>query len=230
MKLTPRLQAIANSIKDCKTLADIGTDHAYLPIYLAQKGVLEHAIATDINKGPIENAQGRIRAYRQENRIETRLGSGLKILKPGEADIIVIAGMGGMLITEIFEDSMEVAKSAEMLILQPMLDSEKLRKYLLSKGFEILDEELAQEEHKIYEILWVKYTGNIQPIDEFLEIGPKIIEKKHPLALALIEKKVKELTSVIDKLETMESEGSRKKLQECKALMNYYNEVRQWVQ
>lgn len=226
MKLTPRLQIIADSINHCDTLADIGTDHAYLPIYLVKKGKIKQAIAGDINKGPIDIARGRIQANRLEEKIQARQGNGLTVLEPQEADTIVIAGMGGMLIAEIIEQSRPVAEAAKQLILQPMLDSGKLRSYLLEQGFEIFDEELAKEDRKLYEILWVRYTGQPEKAEGSLTIGPKIIEKRHPLALELIAKKEHELQVILEKLKNTETEHSQERIQECKSLLEYYNEVR----
>jgi tRNA (adenine22-N1)-methyltransferase len=230
LKLTPRLQAIADSINGYEILADIGTDHAFLPIYLMQNGKIANAIATDINKGPIDIANERISKFKLENKIETRQGNGLTVIAPNEADAIVIAGMGGMLIAEIIEQSMSVARAAKILVMQPMLDSGKLRRYLLQSGFEIFDEELAKEDRKIYEIIWARYTGKCLETTDMMDIGPVIIEKKHLLAKDLIEKKVTELNNIIDKLGNLESELSQKRLQECKELLNYYNEVKEWVQ
>ena len=230
MKLTPRLQAIADSIIDCEVLADIGTDHAYLPIYLVLNGKITKAITTDINKGPIEIAEKRIKKYKLEDKIETRQGSGLTVLKPLEADAIVIAGMGGMLIAEIIEQSKAVAAASKLLVMQPMLDSGKLRSYLLQNGFEIFEEELAKEDRKVYEIIWAKYTGNCIQTTSIMDIGPIIIHKKHLLARDLIERKTAELNSIIQKLEAKETKLSQKRLQECKELLNYYDEVKKWVQ
>jgi tRNA (adenine22-N1)-methyltransferase len=226
MKLTPRLQIIADSVRDCDTLADIGTDHAYLPIELIKKGKIKRAIAGDINKGPIEIARGRICANKLEGKIEARQGNGLAVLQPEEADTIVIAGMGGMLIAEIIQQSRQVAEAAKQLILQPMTDSGKLRSYLLEQGFEIFDEELAKEDRKLYEILWVRYTGKPKPMGGPLEIGPKVIDKNHPLALALIGKKEQELHGILDKLKATETESSQVRIGECKSLLEYYKEVR----
>lgn len=230
MNLTPRLQAIADSINEFEVLADIGTDHAFLPIYLMENGKITKAIATDINKGPIDIAQERIKKYKFEDKIETRQGNGMTVIEPNEADAIVIAGMGGMLITEIIEQSKSVAMAAKMLVLQPMLDSGKLRRYLLQSGFEIFEEELAKEDRKIYEIIWARYTGEMVETTSMLDIGPIIIEKKHLLAKDLIDKKVAELNNIIEKLGLVESELSQKRFQECKEQLDYYNEVREWVQ
>jgi len=230
LKLTPRLQAIADSINQYEILADIGTDHAYLPIYLMLNEKIKKAIATDINKGPIDIAQERIRKYKLEDKIETRQGSGLTVLEPQEADAIVIAGMGGMLIADIIEQSKDVAVAAKVLVMQPMLDSGKLRTYLMQNGFEIFEEELAKEDKKVYEIIWARYTGKSVEVTSMMDIGPIIIEKKHLLANDLIDKKIEELNSIIEKLGATETELSQKRFQECKALLDYYNEVKQWVQ
>jgi tRNA (adenine22-N1)-methyltransferase len=229
LKLSPRLQKIADSIYNCDTLADIGTDHAYLPIYLVRKEAIKHAIASDINKGPIDIAESRIKANKLEAKIETRLGSGLTVLNENQADVIVIAGMGGMLIVDIISARIEVARSADMLVLQPMLDSGKLRAFLMDNGFEIFDEELAKEERKLYEILWVRKTEKLQEKPKFLDIGSILIEKKHPLLKEFIDKKIFELQNVIKKLEEADTEGSQRRLEECTELLKHYNEVRQWV-
>lgn len=230
MKLTPRLQAIADSINEYEVLADIGTDHAFLPIYLILNGKISKAIATDINKGPIDIADERIRKYNLEDKIETRQGNGMTVIEPNEADAVVIAGMGGMLIADIIEQSKSVARAAKIIVMQPMLDSGKLRRYLLQSGFEIFEEELAKEDRKIYEIIWARYTGKSIEAANMMDIGPIIIEKKHLLAKDLIDKKVTELNNIIEKLSLVESELSQKRFQECKELLNYYNEVREWVQ
>lgn len=230
MKLTPRLQVIADSINHCDVLADVGTDHAYLPIYLVLNKKIAKAIASDINKGPIDIAQKRVNQYHLQNQIETRQGNGLAVLKPYEADTIVIAGMGGMLISEIIEQSKDVAQAAKMLIMQPMLDSGKLRSYLLASGFEIIEEELAKEDRKIYEILWARYTGQAQEPKELMNIGDKIIQKRHPLAKEFIEKEMTELNNILQKLQNKETELSQKRIEECQKLLDYYNEVKKWVQ
>ena len=155
---------------------------------------------------------------------------GLTVIEPHEADAIVIAGMGGMLIAEIIEQSKPVAKAAKILVMQPMLDSGKLRRYLLQSGFEIFEEELAKEDRKIYEIIWARYTGKMVEATNMMDIGPIIIEKKHLLAKDLIDKKVTELNNIIEKLGLVETELSQKRFQECKEQLNYYNEVREWVQ
>ena len=146
--LSPRLQAILKLFREngqCITLADIGTDHAYLPIAAVQGGFCESAIACDINAGPLKIADKNIRGAGLAGAIETRLGDGLLPLLPGEADCIVIAGMGGMRIWGILHEGMEQARQAGLLVLQPQHDTVLLRKNLHSAGFEILDEVIVRE-------------------------------------------------------------------------------------
>ncbi|NJD04175.1 MAG: SAM-dependent methyltransferase, partial [Ruminiclostridium sp.] len=153
MDLKGRLGAIAEKIPQCGTLADVGTDHAYIPIFAVKNSMCRKAIAADVKSGPVGIAARNIKRYGYEKRIETRLGYGLEPITEAESDVIVIAGMGGILIREIIEKSIEKAQIARVLILQPMNMAEVLRKWLNENGFEIFDETLAEESDKIYNIL-----------------------------------------------------------------------------
>lgn len=162
--LTPRLQKIYDIVPPCALAADIGTDHAYIPVCLTLSGKCKRAVASDIKKGPIERAEATIRTFKADA-VKTRLGSGLKTLSPHEADTIIIAGMGGILITEILENSKEIAKSAMRLVLQPMTAAPFLREYLVNNGFCILREYLVCEEKKIYTII-LACVGSDRPYTE----------------------------------------------------------------
>jgi len=157
MKLTARLKKIASLVDSGKKIADIGTDHGYIPAYLLSEGIIDFAILGDVNKGPLENAKSEIMALGFEDKCDLRLGNGLDILKPGEVDQIIIAGMGGQLIGQILELGREVSTRAEKLILQPMQGQDDLRRYLEKNGYIILDEYLEREDFRIYEIIVAKY-------------------------------------------------------------------------
>lgn len=120
MNLGSRLQGIANYVLPNKVFADIGTDHAYLPIYLIKNGIVKKAIAGDYNQGPYEAAQKAVLNYNLAGKIEVRLGNGLTVLAEGEADIVAIAGMGGTTIVEILSAKLNLAQQVQRLILQPM--------------------------------------------------------------------------------------------------------------
>lgn len=229
MILTPRLKIIADSIRGFDTVVDIGSDHAYLPIYLLRSGMVKRAIATDVNKGPVEISKERLKSYGISERVSVRRGDGLSAIMPGEADVIVIAGMGGILIRDIMEKGAQIAKSARLLILQPMRDSDKVRKWLLENGFDIKDEELVKEQNKIYEVLWAAPAVDAVEAEGLMLIGEKIIEKKHPLAAEYINKKIDELEKVIASLQGMDTENCRERAEECRELLDYYREVLEWV-
>ena len=218
MKLTDRLLKIASLVTEGKRVADIGTDHGYIPVYLLNQGKVPYAILADVNKGPLENARGEVRHNKLLDKVDLRLGSGIEVLEKGEVDEVIIAGMGGILISGLLEAKLEVAHSVDKLILQPMQAQNELRKYLLNNGFEILDEVLVKEDFRIYEIIIAKYTGkNTVVSDEiYYEVGTKLIENKDPLLNEFIDKKIYMYNSIIKKIEGKSSEGIEKKLKESK--------------
>ena len=209
MKLTNRLLKIASLVSENKRLADIGTDHGYIPVHLLNKGKIDFAILADINKGPLENARGEVKRNKLEDKVDLRLGSGIEVLKKDEVDEVIIAGMGGILIGELLEANKEVAHSVDKLILQPMQAQEELRHYLLTNGYEILDECLEKEDFRLYEIIVAKYTGKNTHIDNdiYYEIGKKLIENKDDLLGELIENKIKKYNNIISKLGNKNTEA-----------------------
>ncbi|EDK32995.1 tRNA (adenine(22)-N(1))-methyltransferase [Clostridium kluyveri] len=198
MEISLRLKTLLNMVDNCQCMADIGTDHGYVPIYLVKNKICRRAIASDINKGPIKKAEFNIKLHKLEDKINCRLGRGLSTIIPGEAEEIVIAGMGGNLIRDIIEEDLEVFKSAKSLILQPMQHSQVLRKYIYNSGFKILDEELCIDENKFYEIIKVKYDEDIKYIDSiFYEVGEVLIKKKHSLVFKFLKNKIDNYNKII---------------------------------
>ena len=161
--------------------ADIGTDHAYLPVFLAEKGRIKRAVAADINRGPIERAEVNIFSSGYSKIISTKQTDGLTGLDGMGITDIAICGMGGELIAKII-DAAEFTKDKSIrLILQPMTKAEVLRGFLISNGFTIVGETLAKED-KVYQIICAEYTGeNGTYTDTELYLGRINIEKKHPL-------------------------------------------------
>lgn len=150
--LSPRLTAVLGCVGACRVLADIGTDHAYLPIAAVRGGVCEKAVACDISRGPLEIAEKNIHAAGLSDRIQTRLGDGLQPLFENETDCITIAGMGGMRIMEILAAAPEKTGNAR-LILQPQHDLEELRRFLHSNAYMILEEKIVRERARFYVII-----------------------------------------------------------------------------
>lgn len=196
--LTPRLETVLSKITG-RTVADIGTDHAYIPIELIKKSLADSAIACDINQGPLAIAQANVEKNSLADKIELRLGSGIGPIAEGEVESVVIAGMGGILIRDILQNDIDKAHSYKELILQPMNAQAELREYLAESGFCITDEDLAVEGFKVYNILRV-CTGNMWKISEIeLHIPSALKNNKH--YDALFAKKKREFERILNGLE-----------------------------
>ena len=143
-KLSKRMQAVAALVRNTTCLADVGCDHGYVPIYLIQSECIGHAIAMDVNRGPLLRAEEHIREVHLEDYIETRLSDGLTALAPSEADGVVIAGMGGVLTKRILAEHPEVWKKMNNLVLQPQSEIEEVRRYIYAEGFHIEEEDMKK--------------------------------------------------------------------------------------
>ena len=159
LELTPRLQAVAELVPQNAALADIGTDHAYLPAWLLGRGQVRRAIAADINQGPLDRARLTAQQYHCTEQMDFRLCDGLAGISPDEVDTIVIAGMGGETIAAILQAAPWVQDARYALILQPMSAQPDLRSWLWYNGFSIKNEQIVREGDKLYNILvftWIE--------------------------------------------------------------------------
>lgn len=155
LELSPRLGAIAGLVPEgCGCLADIGTDHGYVPVSLLLEGRVRRAVAADIGAPPLEHARRTAARYGVTDRIDFRLGDGLSVLRPGEAEVIVIAGMGGDAVVDILSAA-PWSRAGPLLLLQPMSKAEVLRAFLPEGGFAVLAERLVQDKGVLYPILTV---------------------------------------------------------------------------
>ena len=170
IKLTPRLKTIADEIEKGETMADIGTDHGFLPLYLWEMGVCPHVIMADISKGSLSKAEENCRSLHPDTAFDLRLGSGIEVLDTGEVEAVVIAGMGGILMTGILGADIEKSWSFKKLVLQPRNRIGQLRWWLYNNGFCISNEKLVREGKYICEVLTVvpreiAVTGDLGPDD-----------------------------------------------------------------
>ena len=175
MNIGDRLEAIGKLVPHGCVLADIGTDHAYLPVWLCQNGVCKSAVAADINPEPLSRGQLTIAQAGLEDKVKTRLSDGLKSISADEADDIVIAGMGGELIAKIILDCEYSRDKSKRFILQPMTKSELLIERLCQNGFEILSQDCCVASNKCYTVLLVQYSGEKRACSE---VYPYICELK----------------------------------------------------
>ena len=179
MELSKRLYAVASLVTEGASVADIGTDHGYVPIYLMKNKIASKVIALDINKGPLERARMHVIGHGLKGQIETRLSDGLKNVKPGEVDTMIAAGMGGGLVIKILNDSREVVDQLTYCILQPQSEIAKVRKYLAKNQLKIVDEDMVEEDGKFYPMMKVVH-GEPEKYEEYEYIyGKKLLEKKH---------------------------------------------------
>lgn len=151
--LGARLALCASMVREGTALADVGTDHAYLPVWLAKQGVIRSAVAVDVRPGPLERAKQNIEKFKVGGQVNARLSDGLNEVRPEEADDIVIAGMGGEMILNIVGRAVWLQNPAKRLILQPMTKEEELRRGLLKLGFSVQEEQAVLEEHHVYTVM-----------------------------------------------------------------------------
>jgi tRNA (adenine22-N1)-methyltransferase len=224
MDISKRLQAVA-ALVSYPIMADIGTDHGYVPIFLHSLGKITKAFACDVRKGPLEKAKANIVLYDAQGVIETRLGSGLMPLQAGEAQTAVIAGMGGMLTVRILEDSPEVVASLKELILAPQHDVDAVRRYLHTIGFSIQTELMIKEESKFYNILrCVPGEEKYQREIDYL-YGNGLLLQKNPLLKELLTAEEKKYGLVEQKLIENQTENAKERLLQVREKLGFMREA-----
>ncbi len=182
LRIGERLQTVASLVPPCHTVADIGTDHGYVPVSLALSGQCRRVIASDIAEGPCQAATETRNRYKLHNEMEIRMAPGLKGLRPGEAETVVIAGMGGATIVGILEEAPEITASVKTFVLQPMNAAGLLRRWLAQHGYRIMEEALCKENKIIYSIIKAVHGEEKQELSSLEEeFGPCILGKKPAL-------------------------------------------------
>lgn len=176
-----RLSTLAQMVDQGARVADIGTDHAYLPIQLVKEGKVDYAIASDVAVGPLENAEKDIIAAGLKNKIETRLGSGLETISAKDKiDTVVIAGMGGKLMTNILNEAWSRNFHFATLILEPNVGEPSVREWLSAHKYQIINEKIIAEAGHIYELIKAQELENtISLTDRQIFFGPKILKEKN---------------------------------------------------
>lgn len=184
-KLSRRLQAITEQIPPAATLADIGSDHAFLPCYTCLEGMTPWAIASEVAQGPLRAVQQQVFRSGLAETISVRLGDGLNVLARAEVDVVVIAGMGGHLMVDILDAGQERLQGISRLILQPNVREKQVRLWLMQHDWELIDEVIIEEDGTTYEILIAEAGAGGNPYATSLEaeltVGPFLKKKKDPV-------------------------------------------------
>ncbi len=203
------MKAVAAMVTSGGVLADVGTDHGYIPIALIQRQKIKSAIAMDINKGPLARAQDNIASARLGDYIQTRLSDGVAALGEGEADSILIAGMGGELVIHILSEGEKVCKAASELILQPQSDIRKVREYLRLHHYKIVDEDMICEDGKYYpmmRVINVELDNAWMKMDEQTRVacdiyGPLLLRNGNPVLRRFLVRQHRQLTQILQTLQ-----------------------------
>ena len=220
MQLSQRLSSVASMVTAGNCLADVGTDHGYVPIYLYERNVIPRAIAMDVNKGPLERATLHIAESGMKEAIETRLSDGLAALKPGEADSVVIAGMGGPLIIRILSAYPEVTASLKELILQPQSEIPEVRMWLYEQGYEIVEEHMVFEDGKYYPMFKAVKNSQAEKLTDLeYKFGKlSVLEEKSVLKAYLV-REIANKQTILKKLNEENTEKSRNRIEQIAAIL-----------
>lgn len=214
MKLSDRLQAIANFVPRNSIVGDIGTDHGYIPVYLVENKISKKVIAADISSNSLDKIIQYVKLTNCKKDIDIRLGDGLEVVKPFEIDTVVIAGMGGFLIKDILDKDKVKRDSITHFILQPNIASKELREYLFENNFEIIDEKLIKEDNKFYEIIYARKGKAYISKEIYYEIGKKLILNKDPLLEEFVNNKIKTNEKILEELKDKNTEKSMERYKE----------------
>jgi len=226
VQLSTRLSAIASFVPRGSQVIDVGTDHAYIPIYLVETGLAVSCLATDINKGPLEKAKKNITAHGINN-IELMQTNGVEGIPADRGDVLMISGMGGYLIVDILKRGKDLVQNIKRLILQPQQDIVEVRKYLHAIGFKIVEETFVKDEEKYYTII-VAEPGQEAPYTHEYQYlyGKCLIEKKIPVFKEWLEMKLAKQEGIYKALEHQNTPSAYARCKELEEEIQTLREVR----
>lgn len=214
MELSKRLQAVAGLVTEGASVADIGTDHGYIPIYLAENKISSKLLAMDVNKGPLERAMIHIKASHLEHIIETRLSDGFAALNEGEVDTIIAAGMGGGLVIKIMTDHPAITDSIQCFILQPQSEIQKVREFLYKNDFCVIEEDMIEEDGKYYPMMKVVHEKEheVYAEEEFI-YGKHLLRSAHPILKDFLSRELALKTEIINNIKQKAGENGKSRIQ-----------------
>lgn len=213
-QLSRRLERVGELVPVGSRLADIGSDHAYLPVALMLQGKIEFAVAGEVVEGPYRSAEKQIRKNGLSEKITVRLADGLDaVMEEDQIDAVSICGMGGTLIRDILEKGRTTGhlNGKELLILQPNVGEQVLRSWLMTQGYTILIEDILEENQKIYEIICAeKRTGNAEYTAKELMFGPLLLQTKDPVFIKKWQREIKQRRNVVSQLKKSKVDQQQK--------------------
>lgn len=212
MKLSKRLATVVSFVRPGSRVADVGTDHGYVPIWLLVHGVAEHAVAMDVRPGPLERAKEHRRRYKLEEKMEIRLSDGLKELQEGEADTVIIAGMGGELMLRILAGGAHMWSSVTDWILSPQSEWDVFRHGLETTGFAIGREIMLWEDGKYYVVLQASRGVMQYPREIDYRYGYHLLRQKSPVLRDYLNREKQQLLAIQERLLQQDAPGPEAQL------------------
>lgn len=217
MELSKRLYAVASLVTEGASVADIGTDHGYIPIYLMEHQIASKVIAMDINRGPLERARMHVIGHGLKGKIETRLSDGLQAVAPGEVDTMIAAGMGGGLVIKILEEGKKVVECLDVCILQPQSEIRKVREYLASHSLKIIKEDMVEEDGKFYPMMKVVHGAPETYTECEYLYGRCLLRNQHPVLKKYLQREMAIKESIVRQLDKrMNSESAAQRKEEIR--------------
>lgn len=231
MGLSFRMQQVAAMVEPCRTAADVGCDHGYVAMELVEKGIVRQMIAMDVRKGPLARAEENVRQRQLQARIACRLSDGLEALSPGEADSIIIAGLGGPLMIHILERGSNHRLGTEALILQPQSDIPAVRRYLHRIDYEIVKESMVFEDEKYYVIMKGKpQTDRLAWNAVEYQYGRDLLRQRSPILYQYLKKEYQQLAGLRTRLEGMETAKALQRLRELDQQLSWNQEAQNYYE
>lgn len=229
IKISKRLHALADMVSEGAVLADVGTDHSYVPIYLLQTGKIKRAFAMDIGKGPLMRAREHVEACGLGDYITLRLSDGVAALSEGEADSVLIAGMGGGVILHILEEGKDVIASAKELILQPQSEIERVRKHLYDNSYIIDREDMVYEDGKYYPMMHIVLNGTKQggavrsdrELQMIYRYGEALLSGKHKTLCQYLLYRMEQYETILGRLKDRRTAAAEKRAEEIETELQY---------
>lgn len=237
MKLSKRLEAVIEMVSRQTLMADgkfcaadVGTDHGFVPICLTERGIVERALALDVREGPLMRAREHVREHGLESKIQLRLGDGLTPLRPGEADVVILTGMGGELMLRIMRDGEHVRDSVKAWVLSPQSEPEVFRHGLDDLGLVTEDEAMVEEDGKYYVIMTAK-KGIPRKRQEYeYRYGEILIREKSLVLGEFLEREILYLSQIRERLMENKGDGAKRRLPEVERRLREAKKTRELIQ
>lgn len=230
MELSLRMKQVADMVEPCRMIADVGCDHGYVSIYLIDQGIAEGAIAMDIRPGPLSRARENVARKGLQNRIQCRLSDGLESLKDGEADTVIIAGMGGPLMIGIIDRGMKRGQKIKTLVLQPQSEIPEVRRYLHSVGYELVQEHMLYEDGKYYTVMKAIKQEPVswKPVE--YEYGKCLLKEQSEVLYQYLRKEYQQLLDLRSELQKQNTEKAQKRFQELSVQLEWNGEAQKYYE